>query len=371
MNSLPDSSAADEAAGGRVSADGVGAGNPARDGADGRDGADVGAAGESERVPHVGISLSTFRAGAPVPPVNLTANPVGPQSQPGSQQSAGVGSAEGSGSRPTDTAGAERSQVGVGAAAGPKDNTLLVQALAKMAGTDLKAGLMDVARQLLQGQVLLRVKGDARELLTAGEPLHLNVVTIDGDNYLAAFSSADSVRQSIEADRDTGTSAVMQPVMAVLQQVRGGSFAGLVLDPAPAPARAVLPVAFVQKMVEQADPALTIKSLLAAPRTESTVGNVVRALGRVQTWVAVGTGPDGSPGVAEVRTPGGERYLELFSHPLEILVRGRGERPAPMKPEQVAASLRRDTALAGVLIDQLGPSIKLERADLAPLITSD
>ena len=59
---------------------------------------------------------------------------------------------------------------------GLRDNVLLREALAALPATPDAADLLDVARQLLQGHLFLRVKGDARALLAEGKDLPLGVV---------------------------------------------------------------------------------------------------------------------------------------------------------------------------------------------------
>lgn len=252
---------------------------------------------------------------------------------------------------------------------GLRDNVLLAQALAALTQPATAPGLLNVARQLLQGQVFLRVKGDARALLAAGEPLALSVVERGGQQFVLVYSGGRPLQQSVTADGDTGTSAVGQSVIAVLRHVLAGSYEGIVLDNASAPARAVLPRPILERALGEADEQLRIKTLLSEPRTAATAAQVVDALIAAPAWVAVKRADDGSAlGVAEARTATGERFLEVFSHPLEALALGRGDHALPVTTAQLATALARDAALTGVIVDPAGPWLRLTRDDLAPLL---
>jgi len=255
-----------------------------------------------------------------------------------------------------------------------RDNALLRDALATLTEEPEPLLVMQVARQLMQQHLFLRVKGDARALLAAGADLPLAALTFDDGRYLVAYSSGAAVQRSIAEDGDVDTSAMGQPVMAVLAHLLSGEYAGIVLDPSSAPARLVLPRSFVERMVAQADPALTVKSLLAQERTPQLAAAVAEALTRVpHVFVAVGASePDEhgvvEHGVAETRDEEGRRILELYSHPLEVVAMDRGDQPAPLEPAQLAALLREDEGIAGVVIDAAGPWLRLDRAELAPVL---
>ena len=251
---------------------------------------------------------------------------------------------------------------------GLRDNVLVRDALIKLADGAPAQELLNVARQLLQGHLYLRVKGDARALLAEGKELPLAMVTIGDRRFALAYSSGTALQASVRADGDAETSAMGQPVLHVLRHVIAGPYEGLIIDHSSAPARAVLPKALLEKVVEQVDSALTIKTLLAGERTPETTAAVVDALARVPLWVAVGQGEDGRPGIAEGRTPDGARYMELHSHPLEVAARGRGDQAAPLTGAQLAGALNGDPSLSGVVVDPAGPWIRLSRDDLAPLL---
>ena len=251
---------------------------------------------------------------------------------------------------------------------GLRDNVVLREALAALPTPATANDLLEVARQLLQGHLFLRVKGDVRALLSEGKDLPLGVAAVGDKQFVLAYSSGTALRQSIQADGDADTSAMGQPVLSVLRYVLAGPYAGLIIDNSSAPARAVLPRELLEKLVDQADPSLEVKTLLSAERTDGTASAVAEALTRVTFWVAVNRSQEGRFGVAEARTSDGVRLIELYSHPLEIASQRRGDQAAPMTAAQLAGALRADENVGGVIIDPGGPWIRLTRADLAPLL---
>lgn len=308
--------------------------------------------------PAVGISVSSFNGlgGAPA----ASGSAASPAPAPAAAAPA---------SAPAFRRGPAEAPAPTGSIAGLRDNVLLRDALAALRPSPEAAQLVNVARQLLQGHVFLRVRGDARALLAAGEPLPLAVAERAGKQYVLAYSSGAALQASVRADGDTATSAMGQPVLAVLAHVLAGSHEGLVIDNSSAPARAVLPRPILERAVAEADPQLRVKTLLAAPRTDATAGELVEAMIAAPLWVAVKRADDGAlVGVAESRTAQGERYLEVFSHPLEALVLGRGDQAVPVTTAQLATALARDSGLAGVSVDPAGPWMRVVRADLAPLL---
>ncbi|MDQ0644681.1 SseB family protein [Microbacterium murale] len=250
---------------------------------------------------------------------------------------------------------------------GMKDNVLLRTALAEIEEGATNEQLIGVLRQMLQGHLFLRVNGDARAQISEGKPLSVAVVR-DGERaFMLAFSSAIAVRDSVQRETDpTATSAVAQPVTAVLQQVVSGKFSGLIIDNASGAHRAVFPIEILTKALEQADPDMTIKSLLAAPREQNTAQKVGDALAKTKVWVAVNDGTGGGKvGIAEAQTADGRRFLQVFSHPLEVVALGRGDKPLPFTPQQLAKVLTSHATIAGVLVDSAGPSLIVERDALA------
>jgi hypothetical protein len=254
--------------------------------------------------------------------------------------------------------------------AGMKDNVLLRESLTQIVEGATNEQLLGVMRQALQGHLYIRVNGDARAQISEGKPLAVAVVR-DGDRqFMLAFSSAAAVRASVQLEADpAATSAVAQPVTSVLQQVVSGDFAGLIIDNASAPHRVVFPTELLEKTLEQADVDMTVKSLLAAPREQDSPAKVGEALAQKRMWVAVNDGSgSGQVGIAEAQTTDGRRFLQLFSHPLEVIALGRGDRPLPFEPTQLAKVLSSHAEMAGVIVDSAGPSIVVERDALAPVL---
>ncbi|WP_311260296.1 SseB family protein [Microbacterium sp. WCS2018Hpa-9] len=254
--------------------------------------------------------------------------------------------------------------------AGMKDNVLLRESLKEVEQGATNEQLLGVLRQALQGHMYIRVNGDARAQISEGKPLAVAVVRDGERQFMLAFSSAAAVRDSVQLEKDpTATSAVAQPVTSVLQQVVSGDFAGLIVDNASAPHRVVFPTELLQKALEQADVDMTVKSLIAAPREQDSASKVGEALATKRMWVAVNEGnPGGQVGIAEAQTPDGKRFLQLFSHPLEVLALGRGDRPLPFEPLQLAKILSSHIDMAGVIIDPAGPSIVVERDALTSVL---
>lgn len=299
----------------------------------------------------VGISVSAFQGVGAVPPQAAAPQAASPQPTPRAPARSVAPPA-------TETM------------PGLRDNVLLEQALAALDDSPTQQQILDVARQLLQGQLFLRVQGDARSLLSEGKPLPLAIVTLNDVNFVVAYSGGKGLGASLRNDGDLQTSVMAQASIAVIRHVLSGPYAGLVLDPASMPARAVLRRDMLERMVEGIDPKLELKGLLSGERTEATAAAVVQALTRAPVWVAVSrAGEEGKFGVAEARTTDGERYLEIFSHPLEVVALGRGDRPAPMTAGQLGKALRADTGLTGVVLDPGGPWIRLSRAELGFIIS--
>ncbi|MCH6231854.1 SseB family protein [Microbacterium sp. CFH 31415] len=252
---------------------------------------------------------------------------------------------------------------------GLQDNVLVREALARLADGTAPQALLDVARQCLQGHLFLRIKGDARALLAEGKELPLAMVKVGDRAFALAYSSGAALQASVRADGDADTSALGQPVLSVIKHVLAGPYEGLVLDQSSAPARVVLPKDLLKKLLEKVDEKLAIKTLLAAERTPETAAAVAQALAEAPLWVAVGKLDDGRPGIAEGRAEDGSRYLEVYSHPVEVAVMGRGDQAAPVTAAQLAAALG-DEGLAGVIVDPAGPWIRLSRDELAPVFAT-
>ena len=253
---------------------------------------------------------------------------------------------------------------------GMKDNVLLREALAQLGEGASNEQLLGVMRQALQGHLYIRVNGDARAQISEGKPLSVAVVRDGERQFMLAFSSAAAVRDSVQLEAEAAaSSAVAQPVTSVLQQVVAGDFAGLIIDNASSPHRVVFPTELLQKALEQSDLEMAVKSILAAPRAQDSAARLGEALSTKRMWVAVNDGSDGAPvGIAEAQTPDGKRFLQLFSHPLEVIALGRGDRPLPFEPEQLAKVLSGHPEISGVIVDPAGPTMIVERDALAPVL---
>ena len=85
--------------------------------------------------------------------------------------------------------------------------------------------------------------------------------------------------------------------------------------------------------------------------------------------MAVNDGSNGQPvGIAEAHATDGRRFLQVFSHPLEVVALGRKDSPVPFEPEQLARILGEHSEIAGVLVDIAGPSIAIERDALSAVL---
>ncbi len=293
----------------------------------------------AEPTPHVTISMSTY--GGPTVPA----------------------------SRPAASPGAEEAPPPPQGAPGMPDNAPLRAALRALPDKPEPADVMNVMRQLLQGILYVRVRGDVRALLAEGTELTFAASTVGEKRFLLAFSGADALQASVQADGDTATSALGQPVQRVLQNVIAGPYAGLIIDQAVAGARIVLPAPLIARALDEGDATLTVKNLLVRERTPEVITDIADALTRVPMWIAVRTrDADGRIGIAESRTAQGERRLEVYSHPLEVIALGRGDRPAPLSAAQLGSILTADAGLAGILIDPAGPWIAIDRGDLAAVL---
>jgi hypothetical protein len=285
----------------------------------------------TEAVPEVGISISTFGSAPTVRPAAEA--PARTQTVPGLP-----------------------------------DNVLLKQALAALPAEPQNTDVMNVMRQAMQGHLYVRVQGDAKALLADGQPLNIAATAIGDQRFMLAFTGGAALQDSVRVDGDSATSAIGQPTVSVFQNVVAGPYAGLFLDHASVGARLILPSELIQKALEESEPTLALKALLVGERTAQTPAEVADALTRVRLWVAGNTDEAGRIGLAEARTADGRRRLEVFSHPLEVIAVGRGDRPLPLSGEQLAKALAADPAISGVVVDPAGPWIELDRDDLAPVL---
>lgn len=310
-----------------------------------------------EPVPEVSISVSTFgKPSAGSRPIDSVGQE--PPAQPATP------AASGPRARPAAEAPARTETV-----SGLPDNTVLKQALASLPETPGNAEVMNVMRQALQGHLYVRAQGNAQDLIAQGASLTLAITSFQDKRFLLAYTGGAALQASIRADGDTATSAVGQPAIHILRNVTASGYDGLYLDHAIAGARMILPTQLIAKALDEGDPELTIKTLLVSERTQQTAFAVAEALTRVKLWVAAKPDPaSGQIGLAEARTPSGQRRLEVFSHPLEVVALGRGDRALPITGAQLGKALAADTGMTGLLIDPAGPWIELDREALAPVL---
>lgn len=248
------------------------------------------------------------------------------------------------------------------------DNIVLQNALAALPERPENLDILHVMRQSLQGPLYVRAKGNAQEQITAGAPLNLAVANYEGKRFLLAYTGAASLRDGAEREGGEATSVVGQPALTVLRTVEANGYDGLYLDHATPGARLILPAELIAKALESADPDAALKTVLVTARTEDSAARAVAAMVRTGAWVAGRAGDDGRMGLAEARGLDGVRRLELYSHPLEVVALGRGDRPLVLTAEQLGKALASDEALTGVVVDPAGPWMEIDRADLAPLL---
>lgn len=255
---------------------------------------------------------------------------------------------------------------------GLRDNALLRDALAALPANATGAQLIGVVRQLMQGHLFLRVQGNAREQLQQGDGRLSFGIARDGDRtYMLVFSSGRALHDAVRADGDSSTSAVGQPVAAILKHLVEHDFAGIIVDNNSAPARAVLPKEVLARALEQADPGLRLKTAIAAPRQADSPHRIATLLAEgVPLWVAIGkAAEDGNKlGIAEARLADGTRLLQVYSHPLEVAAQGREERALPLPVAKIGQILRDHSEIGGIIIDPAGPLMTLTRDELAPVI---
>lgn len=305
--------------------------------------------------PAVGISVSSFDGFGASAPAPAAGDPLG-QDESGSAPAAAP-VIDGAPPAPRETL------------AGLPDNVLLEDALGAL-GEDPEAHeLIGVARQLFQGMVYLRVQGNAEEIMGRGENLPLAIASRDDGEFLLVFSGGKGIATAVQQDGEQESSAMGQTGPAVLEYVLANQFAGIILDHGSAPASVVLPRALLEQAYTERDPDGTIKALLSGPRTPEVRTAVAGALASSPVWVAANReSEDAEWGIAQSHSPSGERILELFTHPLEVVAVGRGDQPAQVPASQLAEILVGDEEIAGVVIDPAGPWMLLSRAELAPLL---
>lgn len=291
----------------------------------------------TESVPQVGISVSTF--GQP-----HSARPVGAV-------------------RPPAEAPAPSQAV-----PGLPDNVVLQAALAALPAQPQHTDVMNVMRQALQGQLYVRAQGDAQAQLAAGSGISLAITTLNDKRFLLAFSGGAPLQTSTKAEGAEVVSAIGQAAHHIFQTAVESGYDGVYLDHANPQARLILPIALISKALDEGEPPFELKTMLVGERDDATASQIADVITRTRVWVAGGTDPEGRIGVAEARNAEGIRRLEVFSHPLEVLAMGRGDRPLPLAPEQLAAMIASEPGLSGIILDPAGPWIEVDRDTLAPLL---
>lgn len=290
-----------------------------------------------EVVPDVGISISTFGGG--------------PASARPTLQ------------RPAATAPAPAQAI-----EGMPDNVVLQAALNALPEEPQNNDIMNVMRQALQGQLYVRAQGDAQALLAAGKGLNLAITTYNDKRFLLVFSGGAPMRTSALAEGADATSAVGQAAHNIFRTAVDSGYDGVYLDHASPGARLILPIELVKKALDEGVPPFELKTLLVSERGDATPLQIAEVLTRAKVWVAGGTDQSGNIGLAEARGAEGIRRLEVYSHPLEVIAMGRGDRPLPLLPEQLGKTLASEPGLTGIVLDAAGPWIELDRDALAPVI---
>ncbi|HKT55171.1 MAG TPA: SseB family protein [Microbacterium sp.] len=309
----------------------------------------------SEPAPQVGISLSSFDGFGAAAPTPSAGDPHGDDEPEPTLAAAPV---------PDGAPPAPRETI-----PGLQDNVLLEDALAALGEDPQAHELIGVARQLFQGLVYLRVQGNAEEVMARGDNLPLAIAHRDDGEFLLVFSGGKGIATAVQQDGEQESSALGQTGPAVLEYVLSGTFAGIILDHGSAPASVVLPRTLIEQAFTERDPEGTIKALLSSPRTAEVRAQVAQALATSPVWVAANReSEDAEWGIAQSHSPSGERILELFTHPLEVVAVGRGDQPAQIGGAQLADILAGDAELAGVVIDPAGPWMLLSRAEISPLL---
>jgi hypothetical protein len=311
-----------------------------------------------EPAPSVGISLSAFDGFGASAPAPSAGDPLG-DDESGAPVAVPAAPAPLDGAPP-----APRETL-----PGLPDNVLLEDALGALGEDPEPHELIGVARQLFQGMVYLRVQGNAEEIVGRGENLPLAIASRDDGEFLLVFSGGKGIATAVQQDGEQESSAMGQTGPAVLEYVLANKFAGIILDHGSAPASVVLPRALLEQAYTERDPDGTIKALLSGPRTAEVRVAVAQALASSPVWVAANReSEDAEWGIAQSHSPSGERILELFTHPLEVVAVGRGDQPAQIPAPQLAEILVGDEELAGIVIDPAGPWMLLTRAEIGPLL---
>lgn len=297
----------------------------------------------SEAVPHVSISVTSVASAARTPeaPVSVPAAPAPPVAAPAP-------------------------------AAEPGANVDLAQALTALAeGADERA-MLHVLRQSIQGKLLLSTSldGVTPEDQAAGRvPLGVHRDP-EGAVYLLAFTSRSELEKTRTVEGPV-TGVLVDSIWA-LRQAAGEGYAGIVLNPADGTASAVVPKTLIARLFGDGRNNDVAKEALAQPRDADALEQLVAALAAHGGFVAGRAEVDEegnrkSIGIAETRL-GERRMLEVFTSPIEIAALGRGDDAYPVTAAELAAALRSDEGITGIIVNPAAPWLDVDRAQLGPLL---
>jgi len=254
----------------------------------------------------------------------------------------------------------------------PDSNVDLAQALTALAEGGDERAMMHVLRQSIQGKLLLSTSldGVSEEDKAAGRvPLGVHRDP-DGAVYLLAFTSPRELEKTRTAEGPV--SGVAVDAVWALRQATGDGYAGIVLNPADGKASAVVPKTLIVRLFGDGRNNDAAKQALAQPREADALQRLVAALAAHGGFVAgrAEVDEDGNRktvGIAETRL-GERRLLEVFTSPIEIAALGRGDDAYPVTAAELAAALRSDEGITGIIVNPAAPWLDVDRAQLAPLL---
>ncbi|WP_168223411.1 SseB family protein [Plantibacter sp. M259] len=298
------------------------------------------AAEATETVPQVSISVTTVNAAARTPEAPVSVPAASPAPAPAPVE--------------------------------PDSNVDLAQALTALAEGGDERAMMHVLRQSIQGKLLLSTSldGVSEEDKAAGRiPLGVHRDP-EGAVYLLAFTSSRELEKTRTADGPV-TGVAVDAVWA-LRQATGDGYAGIVLNPADGKASAVVPKTLIVRLFGDGRNNDLAKQALAQPREPDALQRLVAALAAHGGFVAgrAEVDEDGNRktvGIAETRL-GERRLLEVFTSPIEIAALGRGDDAYPVTAAELAAALRSDEGITGIIVNPAAPWLDVNRAQLAPLL---
>lgn len=251
-------------------------------------------------------------------------------------------------------------------------NLLLRGVLERLPAEPSEADRIEVLRNIYQGHLFVPVNGDAAALLKLGKDLPLSLVNSEQGPLLMLFTGMDALNKSLAASgAKQEVTAIKQPIKDVMQVLSTIDVAGVLIDGGNDYQSAFFTRELLLAAYEDMDKELRLRNLALQHPSPARTAAVLAAMADAPMWLAgQQTEKDGPWGVAENRSAEGISHLELFSHPLEVRSRGRGDRPLPVELPQLLELITQATHLDGVVIDPSGPSIELGRRDFAPLLTN-